>query len=82
MKLSLLKIIRRLQAMQLDQSGAKEQRRTFSAYGIPVCEVVYRPATHDFTFIRYSPQEEFQFDLLDLVAIEVYDTLYAFEHSF
>lgn len=82
MKLSLIQIIKRLQAMQLDRSGSSEQRRTFSAYGIPVCEVVYRPKTHDFTFIRYSPEEHFQFDLLDLVAIEVYDTLYAFEHSF
>lgn len=82
MKLSLIQIIRRLQAMQLDRSGAAEQRRTFSAYGIPVCEVIYHPKKHDFTFIRYSPDERFQFDLLDLVAIEVYDTLYAFEHSF
>lgn len=82
MKLSLIQIIKRLQAMQLDQSGSEDQRRTFSAYGVPVCEVVYHSLTRDFTFIRYSPEERFTFDLIDLVAIEVFDTLYAFVHSF
>lgn len=82
MQLSLLQIIRRLQAMQQDRSGAFDQHRTFSVYGVPVCEVIYHSLTRDFTFIRYSPEERFQFDLLDLVAIEVYDTLYAFVDSF
>ncbi|MBU3829814.1 MAG: YkuJ family protein [Candidatus Limosilactobacillus merdavium] len=78
---SLEKIINRLQAMTLDQT-ADRQKRTFEQFGIPLCEVTYIRSTREFIFLRYRPRERFHFDELDLAAIEVFNCLYDFRHTF
>lgn len=74
-------IIHRLQAMTKDQSSSYQQR-TFEQFGIPVCKVRYRRETNEFVFLRYRPRERFRFDDLDLVAIEVFNSLYDLKHTF
>ncbi|MBA2914661.1 DUF1797 family protein [Limosilactobacillus frumenti] len=74
-------IIRRLHAMMRDQSS-DFQKRIFEQFGIPVCEVRYSRVGDEFTFIRYRPRERFRFDDLDLVAIEVFNSLYDLKHTF
>lgn len=74
-------IIRRLHAMMRDQSSDL-QKRIFEQFCIPVCEVRYRRSGDEFTFIRYRPRERFRFDDIDLVAIEVFNSLYDLKHTF
>ena len=66
----LLVIIKRLIAMQNDDSRDR-QKRTFEKFGIPLCDVTYIHSREEFIFVRYRPYERFRFDDIDLVAIEV-----------
>ncbi|WP_295732067.1 DUF1797 family protein [uncultured Limosilactobacillus sp.] len=75
------KILRRLDAMVVDQSSPK-QVREFQQYGVPVCKVIYDQLAGEFVVNRYDPENELVFDNLDLAAIEIYDCLYDFRHSF
>lgn len=78
---NLQKIIKRLDAMTLDNSS-DHQVREFSQYGVPVCKVTYLRERSEFLIERYNPDHDLVFDNIDLVAIEIYDCLYDFQHSF
>ncbi|KRM09805.1 hypothetical protein FD16_GL001563 [Paucilactobacillus suebicus DSM 5007 = KCTC 3549] len=60
--------------MQVDISNPVQQRR-FEKFGIEVCRVEYNHRTKLFTVNEYRPEYEAEFDDLDLVAIEVYESL-------
>lgn len=77
----LQRIIKRLDAMIVDRSGVK-QVREFQQYGVPICKVVYDQMSGEFIVDRYDPDHQLVFDDLDLAAIEIYDCLYDFRHSF
>ncbi|OYS58143.1 YkuJ family protein [Limosilactobacillus reuteri] len=77
----LLVIIRRLIAMQNDDSRDR-QKRIFEKFGIPLCDVTYIHSREEFIFVRYRPYERFRFDDIDLVAIEVFNCLYDLENTF
>lgn len=77
----LKKIINRLEAMMLDETNNR-QTRVFEQFGIPLCEVTYIHSSDEFVFLRYRPTERFRFDNLDLAAIEVFNCLYDFKHTF
>lgn len=74
-------ILKRLDAMLHDQNGVPQQRE-FMQFGVPVCKVTYNKELDQFIVERYEPERRMLFDDLDLVAIEVYDCLYDFRHSF
>ncbi|MDY5628440.1 DUF1797 family protein [Limosilactobacillus coleohominis] len=78
---NLQKIINRLNAMILD-SSREFQVREFAQYGVPVCKVTYFRDRGEFVVDRYNPDRDLVFDNIDLVAIEIYDCLYDFQHSF
>ena len=78
---NLEKIIKRLQAMALDHSNNR-QKRIFEQFGIPLCEVTYIRSSREFIFKSYSPREQKSFDDIDLAAIEVFNCLYDFKHTF
>ncbi|MBB1085337.1 YkuJ family protein [Limosilactobacillus fastidiosus] len=78
---NLEKIIKRLQAMTIDETSGR-QKRMFGQFGIPLCDVTYIRSSDEFVFIRYRPHERFRFDDIDLVAIEVFNCLYDFKHTF
>ena len=65
----LINILSRLDAMMKDESSDPQQRE-FMQFGVPVCKV------------SYEPDQRMYFDDIDLVAIEIYDCLYDFRHSF
>lgn len=77
----LIQIIRRLNAMRFDHSGNR-QRRTFEQFGIPVCDVTYVQDRNEYIFTRFRPAERFRFDDVDLVAIEVFNSLYDLKNTF
>ena len=78
---NLEKFIKRLQAMALDHSNNR-QKRILEQFGIPLCEVTYIRSSREFIFERYRPRERFRFDDIDLAAIEVFNCLYDFKHTF
>lgn len=77
----LIKIIQRLQAMT-SVRGTAPQIREFTQFGVYVCEVSYQPTRQEFIVRRVRQQEQLVFDDLDLAAMEVYDCLYDFRHTF
>lgn len=77
----LMQILQRLNAMINDHSGP-HQVREFFQYGVPVCKVTYQQETGEFIIDRYRPDRNLVFDDADLAAIEIYDCLYDFRHSF
>lgn len=56
---------------------AEETNRTrrFARDGEDVCQVTYDPATGTFTFEDLKRNESYEFDNIDLAAIEVFDIL-------
>ena len=74
MEVSLYQIINRLQAMKHDQSD-DVQIRSFSLFGIELCQVSYSHITGIYTIEVYASQQHFEFDNLDLTAIEIYELL-------
>lgn len=66
-------IIRRLEVMRED-SGEVEVRR-FEKDGVEKCVVRYLKATESFELEETSVNQTYQFDDIDLVAIEVYELL-------
>lgn len=77
----LYEILKRLDAMMKDESGDPQQRE-FMQFGVPVCKVTYNQEQGQFIVERYEPDQRMYFDDVDLVAIEIYDCLYDFRHSF
>lgn len=78
---NLQKIIQRLDAMMMD-NASENQVREFAQYGVPVCKVTYNRILGEFTVERYNPDRNLVFDNVDLAAIEIYECLYDFRHSF
>lgn len=70
----LIGIINRLKAMQQD-AGDEPQPRRFERDGVERAQVTYDPATSTFSLDEYQPDEHFEFDNIDLVAIELFELL-------
>lgn len=70
----LLGIIQRLHAMQEDES-AETQARRFEKNGTPVCEVKFFQASNSFEVEIYGDNSKYQFDDIDMTAIEIFETL-------
>lgn len=81
MDVSLQQIIKRLVAMVDDQHPGV-QSRMFNLYGIPICEAQYSPVTGHFLVDMFRSEQHFEFDKLDLAAIEIYQCLEDFRESF
>jgi uncharacterized protein YkuJ len=70
----LVAIIKRLVAMQEDQSAEIQERR-FEKSGDQKAAVSYDPQTQTFELEDSSTHQKFEFDNIDLVAMELYDLL-------
>ncbi|WP_239256488.1 YkuJ family protein [Listeria ilorinensis] len=70
----LMGIIQRLNAMQEDEA-AEPQSRRFEKDGTPVCEVKYFHASGSFEVEIYGVNSKYQFDDIDMTAIEIFEAL-------
>ncbi|KRN03045.1 hypothetical protein FD13_GL000799 [Levilactobacillus senmaizukei DSM 21775 = NBRC 103853] len=70
----LIGIINRLKAMQEDATDEPQPRR-FEKEGVEQALVVFNQATHTYTLTEHNPETTFEFDNIDLVAIELFDLL-------
>lgn len=70
----LVAIIKRLVAMQEDQSSEVQERR-FEKDGDLKATVSYDPQAQAFELEDSNTHQQFQFDNIDLVAMELYDLL-------
>ncbi|EUJ33481.1 hypothetical protein MFLO_03023 [Listeria floridensis FSL S10-1187] len=70
----LMGIIQRLHAMQEDDA-AEAQSRRFEKDGKVVCEVKYFQASNSFEVEMEEPKAKFQFDDIDITAIEIFEAL-------
>ena len=77
----LVKIVKRLEAMQDDRSRNR-QSRTFTMFGVAVCDVTYLHDEGIFILVQLDNSERYRFDKLDLAAIEIYRCLYDYQESF
>ncbi|ERL63694.1 hypothetical protein L248_2284 [Schleiferilactobacillus shenzhenensis LY-73] len=71
----LVAIINRLDAM-IKEDGQEERTRRFEIDGTEKCAVTYDPTSDSFTLEEFDAHQSFQFDNIDLVAMEIYDLLY------
>ncbi|QBO36658.1 DUF1797 family protein [Periweissella cryptocerci] len=81
MKQNLQQIIERLKAMRHDRNS-DTQIRNFDAFGVAVCTVTFNQLTNLFEVDELFANRHFEFDNLDLAAIEVYDQLHDFQTIF
>ena len=77
----LKQILSRLRAM-IDSTDNQHQIRRFDAFGIEAVQVEYDQLTKIWTVHEHREVRQFQFDDIDLVAIEVYDVLHDFKLIF
>ena len=77
----LKQILARLRAM-VDATDTPYQTRRFDAFGIEAVQVDYDQLTQIWTVHEHREVRQFQFDDIDLVAIEVYDVLHDFKLIF
>ncbi|WP_071131392.1 YkuJ family protein [Enterococcus timonensis] len=70
----LVAIIKRLEAMTESNDGDQQVRR-FEKEGVEKCVVTYDKATATFELLESSTNQSYQFDNIDLVAIEIYDLI-------
>ena len=77
----LKQILARLRAM-IDATDGQHQTRRFDAFGIEAIQVDYDQLTQIWTVHEHREVRQFQFDDIDLVAIEVYDVLHDFKLIF
>lgn len=77
----LKQILARLRAM-VDATDTRYQTRRFDAFGIEAVQVDYDQLTQIWTVHEHREVRQFQFDDIDLVAIEVYDVLHDFKLIF
>lgn len=68
-------ILARLHAMTQATDHVIQTRR-FDAFGLEVVKVDYNQATRIWTMYARRENRAFQFDDIDLVAIEIYDALH------
>ncbi|AHF18545.1 hypothetical protein LMES_0329 [Leuconostoc mesenteroides KFRI-MG] len=74
----LKQILSRLRAM-IDSTDGSVQTRRFDAFGIEALQVTYDQLTRIWTVQEHREIRQFQFDDIDLVAIEIYDVLHDFK---
>lgn len=74
----LKQILNRLRAM-MDSTDNSVQTRRFDAFGIEALLVSYDQLTKIWTVQEHREIRQFQFDDIDLVAIEIYDVLHDFK---
>ncbi|WP_415593973.1 DUF1797 family protein, partial [Liquorilactobacillus ghanensis] len=74
MSSKLAAIISRLDSMTADTEEDQASRR-FEKNGQQVAIVTYNQETRTFNLAEVKSQQEFEFDDIDLVAIEIYDLL-------
>lgn len=74
----LKQILSRLRAM-IDSTDGSVQTRRFDAFGIEALQVTYDQLTRIWTIQEHREIRQFQFDDIDLVAIEIYDVLHDFK---
>ncbi|WP_220741114.1 YkuJ family protein [Leuconostoc miyukkimchii] len=77
----LKQILNRLRAM-IDSNDNQFQTRRFDAFGIEALRVEYDQLTKIWTIHEHREVRQFQFDDIDLVAIEIYDVLHDFKLIF
>ncbi|WP_035446222.1 DUF1797 family protein [Atopobacter phocae] len=73
MNSKLKEIINRLE--KIVQTDEDNRTRRFRSNGEDVCEVNFNVENNMFTFVDYKRQQQYEFDNIDLVAIEVFETL-------
>ncbi|CAJ1227140.1 MULTISPECIES: YkuJ family protein [Lactiplantibacillus] len=73
-KSELSAILKRLEAMRAAETTEVQSRR-FEKEGVERGQVAYDPATSTYTLQEFKPDQTFEFDNIDLVAIELYDLL-------
>lgn len=70
----LVGIIRRLEAM-LEDTESEVQVRRFEKEGNERCVITYDAKTETFELLETSTQQVYQFDDVDLVAMEIFEVL-------
>ncbi|WP_035053669.1 YkuJ family protein [Carnobacterium pleistocenium] len=70
----LVGIIRRLEAM-LEDTESEVQVRRFEKEGNERCIITYDTKTETFELLETSTQQVYQFDDVDLVAMEIFEVL-------
>lgn len=70
----LVAILKRLDAM-IEATDNEVQVRRFEKDGVEKCTVTYDAANATFELTESGTQEVYQFDDIDLVAIEIFDLL-------
>ncbi|MGX7058949.1 YkuJ family protein [Vagococcus humatus] len=70
----LVAIIKRLVAM-VETTDAEVQVRRFEREGQERCLVSYDPSTETFELTESDTRQSYQFDDIDLVAMEIYELL-------
>ncbi|KRK34356.1 YkuJ family protein [Loigolactobacillus bifermentans] len=71
----LVAIIHRLEAMQEDATDNEEQTRRFEKDGAERGLVTYDPKTETYELEALANHQKFEFDDIDLIAMEIYDLL-------
>ncbi|MBS4177301.1 YkuJ family protein [Lederbergia citrea] len=72
----LISIIQRLQTMQNAEEHEEVQQRLFEVNGKTLCQVKYFPASGTFEVEEYDKdnnKQKYQFDDIDIAAIEIFD---------
>lgn len=70
----LVAIIKRLEAM-IEAQDSEVQVRRFEKDGEQKCTVTYDKATETFELTESSSDQPYQFDNIDIVAMEIYDLI-------
>ncbi|EOH89207.1 YkuJ family protein [Enterococcus asini] len=70
----LVAIIKRLEAMT-EATDNEIQVRRFEKEGVEKCLVTYDKATETFELTESDSQQSYQFDNIDIVAMEIYDLI-------
>lgn len=70
----LVAIIKRLEAMT-ESTDNDIQVRRFEKEGVEKCTVTYDKATDTFELTEANTNEPYQFDNIDIVAMEIYDLI-------
>lgn len=78
---ALTSILKRLFAMQA-ATDQRYQVRRFDAYGLEVLKVTYDQDEQVWLIEEHRMNKQYQFDDIDLVAIEIYDLLFDVQLTF
>lgn len=70
----LVAIIKRLEAM-IEATDNEVQVRRFEKEGVEKCTVSYDKAAETFELVETDSQQPYQFDNIDIVAMEIYDLI-------